>query len=258
MITNFKQRTKKDDIKLLAWIIGAFLMLVWFCTPPGNKVLQICFWGNNTQMLISKLKHEDTTEYIFHRNNAVYLAKMYPDDNKRAIKEMDKAIALLPAFATEAQLQELYKERAQIHLFLGNYQKALSDYMNAGELGFNDYLKVAMLYRVSGNYRMALSYCNAILNVDASAFAGYACLADVYDKAGRTDTAIRVWDLAIDRKNNNPKAYMHRALLKKKTGDADGYNADKAIAKQYSPNINEKESIINDTLHPKILTLTAK
>ena len=48
MITNFQKQSRKDDVKLLVWIVVGFLFIAWFCSPPGNKLLQLCFWGNNT------------------------------------------------------------------------------------------------------------------------------------------------------------------------------------------------------------------
>ena len=111
MITNLKKTNKKDDMKLLLWIIAGFLFAAWLCTPPGNKFLQMAFWGNNTKFLIAKLTNNyASTEYIFHRNNAVYLAKMYQKKDK-ALKEMNKAIETLPSFASETELNTLYKER---------------------------------------------------------------------------------------------------------------------------------------------------
>ena len=75
---------------------------------------------------------------------------------------------------------------------------------------------------------------------------------------GRYDIAIKVWDLSIDRRSNNPKAYVERARVKKKIGDITGYNEDIAKAREYSPTIDIDESITNDALHPKMLTLTIK
>ena len=255
MITNFKKTAKKDDAKFLAGIIIGFLFVAWLCTPPGNKFLQICFWGNNTQMLISRVMHNsDDTEYIFHRNNAVYLAKMYPD-KKRALREMNKAIETLPSFAPEVELKTLYKERAMIRLMAGDYKAALSDYINSDDIQFNDYLKVAMLFKEAGNYREAMRYCNNILETDSTAYAGYACLSELYTSLGRYDVAINIWNLAIDRKPNNPRAYVDRAKAKKQMGDVVGYDADIAKAREYSPTLNLDDSIIEDTLHPKILNL---
>ena len=262
MITNFKKSNKKDDMKLLVYIIVGFLFVVWLCTPPGNKFLQMCFWGNNTKFLIAKLTNNyASTEYIFHRNNAVYLAKMYKKKDK-ALKEMNKAIETLPSFASETELNTLYKERAYIRLMDGDYKGALNDFINggvkAGNLAFNENLTVAMLFKEAGNYREAMSYCNNILNTDNKAYAGYACLADLYNSIGRYDISVRVWDLAIDRKKNNARAYADRALVKKQLGDMEGYNADIKTAKEYLPTIDLEESIIEETLHPKILMLSIR
>lgn len=255
MITNFNKTSKKDDAKLLTGIIIVFLFVAWLCTPPGNKFLQVCFWGNNTKMLISKITHNsDDTEYIFHRNNAVYLAKMYPD-KKRALREMNKAIETLPSFAPEAELKTLYKERAMIRLMAGDYKASLSDYINSDDIQFNDYLRVAMLFKEAGNYREAMRYCNNILETDSTAYAGYACLSELYTSLGRYDVAVNIWNLAIDRKPNNPRAYVDRAKAKKQMGDVVGYDADIAKAREYSPTLNLDDSIIEDTLHPKILNL---
>ena len=62
----------------------------------------------------------------------------------------------------------------------------------------------------------------------------------------------------IDRKKNNARAYADRAFVKKQLGDMEGYNADIRKAKEYLPTIDLEESIIYDTLHPKILMLTIR
>ncbi len=258
MITNFKKTSRKEDAKLLAWVICGFLFVAWMFTPPGNKFLQVCFWGNNTQLFISKLTHNsDATEYLFHRNNAVYLAKMYPN-KKKALDEMNKAIQTFPSYSSESELKSLYKDRADIRLMAGDYKGALNDFMNSGDIQFNDNLKVAMLFKEQGNYREAMSYCNRILEVDSTAYAGFACLSDLYTNLGRYDIALKVLDLSIDRRTNNPKAYAERAKVKKLMGDLEGYNKDVAKAKEYSPTINIDESLTYDALHPKILTLTIR
>lgn len=258
MITNFQKPNRKDDVMLLVCVVLGFLLLAWFCIPPGNKFVQLCFWGNNTKFFFSKIINgSKTSEYLFHRNNAIYLAKMYPD-RKTALKEMDKAIATLPSYASNEELKMLYKDRAEIKLFLGDHKGALSDYVNSGSINFNDSFKVAMLFRSIGNYREAMSYCNAILNQDPTAYAGFACMSNIYISVGRPDVALNVWNLAIDRNKNNSRAYADRALVRKSMGDLTGYNEDVKIAKQYSPGINIEASIVEEALHPKILTLTAR
>ena len=262
MITNLKKTNKKDDIKLLVGILVGFIFVAWLCTPPGNKFIQMCFWGNNTKLLIAKLTNNyESTEYIFHRNNAVYLAKLYKKKD-RALAEMNKAIETLPSFASGEELNRLYKERAYIRLMAGDYRGALNDFINggvkAGNVAFNENLTIAMLFKEAGNYREAMAYCNNILNIDNTAYAGYACLSDLYSSLGRYDLSVRVWNLLIDRKKNSARAYADRALAKKKLGDIAGYNEDYKKAKEILPNIRLEDSIIEDTLHPKILTLSIR
>lgn len=259
MITNLNSKTsRKDDAKLLTWIICGFLFIAWLCTPPGNKFLQVCFWGNNTKLFIAKVtNNSEATEYIFHRNNAIYLAKMY-ENKKRALLEMDKAINTLPSYVSDNELKALYKDRANIKLMSGDYKGALNDFLHSDDIQFNDNLKVAMLFKEQGNYREAMSYCNRILSVDGTAYAGFACLADLYTSLGRYDVAVRVLDLLIDRKPNIPRAYADRAMIKKKMGDNVGYEADVAKAKEYLPTINLEDSITYDALHPKMLNLSIR
>ena len=258
MIINM-QKSRKNDAKIIAWIIIGFLFVAWLCTPPGNKFLQVCFWGNNTKLFIAKLTNKDAaTEYIFHRNNAIYLAKMYPNDKKKALIEIDRAIRTIPTYAPEADLYALYKDRAYINLFLGNYRASLSDFINSKNITFNDNLTVAMLFKEVGNYKEAQKYCNEILNYDSTAYAGFACLADLYTNVGKPEVAIRIWDLAIDRRPNNPRAYADRANIKKSIGDFAGYESDLKKAKEYSPTINLTESITYDALHPKVLILSIR
>ena len=122
----------------------------------------------------------------------------------------------------------------------------------------NDYLKVAMLFKSLGKYREAMSYCNSILNQDGSAYAGFACIADIYSSVDRPDLALKAWDLAIDRNGGNPRAYVDRAKIKKAMGDFTGYDEDIKMARSFSPNIDIEASIIDDTLSPKILALNIR
>lgn len=258
MITNMKKTSRKDDAKIIVWIIVGFLIVAWLCTPPGNKFLQICFWGNNTKMFIEKtMNNSAATEYIFHRNNAVYLAKMY-SNKSNALKEMNKAIETLPSYADDAELKKLYKDRAEIRLFAGDYKGALSDFINSDDIQFNDNLKVAMLFKEQGSYREAMQYCNRILETDTTAYAGYACMSDLYSTIGRYDVSLRVWDLAIDRRPNVARSYVDRANIKKKLGDVSGYSKDMDKAREYSPNIDTESSITYDAIHPKVLNLSIR
>ena len=255
MITNFNKRTKKDDIKLLVTIISILLCAVWLCSPPGNKFAQICFYGNNTQFVIAKLTKEqsDLDEWKFHRNNAIYLAQM--ERKEQSLSEMDKAILSVPNYISDAELSSLYHDRAQLRMFWGEYKGALDDYLRVKEPNMVDTFKIALLFKINGNNREALSYCNSVVNMDSKAYIGYACIADVYAGVGRYETSVRVFDLLIDRSNNRARYYADRALYKRKCGDNDGYEADMAKAKELSPMLDVNSSIIEETLNPKKLTL---
>ena len=158
-------------------------------------------------------------------------------------------------FVSEKELQSMYRDRAYIKLYTGDHKGALDDFLHSGKIEFNDYLKMAMLFKVNGNLKYAISYCNAILDVDFKAYAGYACLADIYTTARRPEIGIRVWDLSIDRSKNNPRAYVERAKLKQMVGDTNGYEQDIKTAKELLPTVDLNYSITDEALHPKVLRL---
>lgn len=255
MITNFNNKNRKDDAKILGIIISLFLFATWLCTPPGNKFAQVCFFGNNTQFLIAKLtkSREDLNEWKFYRNNAVYLARM--EYKEASLREMDKAIVAAPIYLSDSEMSTLYSDRGQLRLFWGDYKGALDDFLRIKNPGFIDKFKIALLYKKCGNNKYALSYCNDIVNLDPNAYIGYACIADVYAGVGRYETSVRVFDLLINRTQNHARYYADRAMYKRKCGDASGYSADLAKAKELSPMIDVEASIIEETLKPKRFTL---
>ena len=255
MIKNFDNNTRKSDAKILTWIIIGFIFVIWLCTPPGNKFIQLCFWGNNTQFLIAKLTNNDeTTAYKFYRNNAIYLARM--NQQKQALKEMDKSIESYPTYMPEKTLQSLYKDRAQLRMFYKNYKGALDDYLKVENLDLTDKFKLAMLYKVNGKNKYALSYCNSILSIDANAYSGYLCLADIYANVQRYDASVKIFDLLIDRNPKKGKYYADRAQYKKLMGDVLGYETDISKASRLAPNTNLTSSLVDETLNPKVLNLT--
>ncbi len=255
MIENLKPKQKKNDAKILAWIIIGFIFVVWLCTPPGNKFMQIAFWGNNTKLMIAKMQHkEETTAYKLIRNNAVYLARMGMKD--KALQEMDKAIQSLPAYMPENILESLYRDRATLKLYYRDYKGALNDYTKIKSLEFNDYFKIAMLYKVNGNNKYAAQNCSKIISLDSTAYAGYLCLADVYAGVGRVDAAVNIMGLLIDRAPNRAKYYADRAAYKLEMGDKRGHYEDMEKAKELAPHMDFDSSLVKETLEPKVLTLT--
>ena len=169
---------------------------------------------------------------------------------------MDKALIAAPSYLSDNQISSLYADRAQLRMFWGEHKGALDDYLRVKSPSFMDKFKIALLLRKNGNNKQALSYCNDILNLDSTAYIGYACIADVYASVGRYDTSVRVYDLLIDKTKNRARYYVDRAKYKQKCGDFDGYNADIAKAQELSPMVDLDASIIEETLHPRRLTLT--
>lgn len=256
MITNFNEKNRKDDIKILCLLITIFFVIAWLCTPPGNKFAQICFYGNNTQFLIAKMtkKKEELEAWKFHRNNAVFLAKMERKD--AALREIDKAIYLLPNYASEKEIETLYADRALIRLYFGETKDALDDYLRLSNPSIVDKFRIALLLKNKGHNKQALSYCNSILHTDPTAYYGYACIADVYASVGNYKTSVRVYDLLLDRTKNRAIYYVDRAEYRLKLGDLAGYNEDIKKAQELSPNIKIKSSVIEDILNPKKINLT--
>lgn len=255
MITNFRKQTRKDDIKFLLSVILIFVLVAWLCTPPGNKFLQVCFWGNNAQYLYAKyVKKDNANAYIFHRNNAVYLAKM--DLKLKAYDEINKAIELYPSYYGDNKLNNLYKDKGIIYLFFGDYKEALGALVKTCPVTILDHLRIAMLFKTNGNYKLALNHCNEIFAIDFNAYAGYACAADVYAQVGKVDTSIRLYDLLISKSPNRAKYYADRAEYKRMLYDVVGYEEDMAKAKELSSYSNLEFSITKDILAPKKLDLS--
>ena len=254
MITNFKKQSRKDDVILLTWVVVILLLVVWFIIPPRNKFTQICFWGNNAKFFFAKMIGTSaSTEYIFHRNNAVYLSKM--KNKEAALLEIDKALMTFPSYGKDKDMSKLYKDRAQIRMFWGDYKGALEDYLHSDNIDIQDSLRVAMLYKLNGNYKEAMSYCNRILDLNYTAYPGFACMADIYAVLGRYDLSVKVFDLLIDRVKNRPMYYADRARYKKAYGDTIGYDEDMQKARELSPTAKLDYSIIEETLHPRILRM---
>lgn len=248
---------KQDDTKFIIGVIIAFLFVAWLIAPPGNKFLQLGYFTNNIKYQIDRSFNKDKAiEYKHFRNNAIYIAKMYPQQPKRAILLIDKAIASVPPYIEDSELSNLYKDRAYIKLFLKDKQGALDDFLRSSAyFDVNDDIRIAALLAERKQYKMATKYCDDILSNDLKAFYGYACLSHIYEKAGYMQTAISLYDLAIDRKPNNAKAYVERARLKQNAGDTEGYNADIAKAKELSPNVDINSNLINEILNIKQLSL---
>ena len=246
---------RKEDIKILIAIIAVFMVIVWLCTPPGNKFAQLCFCGNNSQYFIAKIfTPEKVTEYQFHRKNAKYLADM--GYKRAALREMDLAVKTLPTFVSDEVLYKLYQDRGTLKLYYGDYKGALNDFLLIKQPSVEIKFKTAILMNNLGYNRMAIKYCNELINADVNSYYGFACIADTYATAGKPRAAIKAFDLLIDRARGKSKYYIERANYKKMAGDMIGYEEDIAKAKELSNRVDLNATLVNETLHPKKYIMT--
>lgn len=236
--------------------ILCFLVVIYLLCPPYNKVAQIDYIYNNVHYLIQNINNDynNESEYIFHRNNAIYLAKMA--NKKGAMKEIDNAIVTAPSKLSEREMANLYNDRAKIKIFYSDYKGALDDMLRIKNPGINDFLKIAMLLKEQGKNKLAVAYCNKIINLDVKAYEGYACIADVYAGVGNYDASVIIYDLLIDRVPDKAKYYSDRAKYKKEAGDILGYKEDIKKAKDINPTVDINFSVTYDSIHPKFLDLS--
>ena len=245
-----------EDTKIIVTLIVTLIFFIWIFMPPLNKILQIMSWGNNIYYYFAKTFNASSVqEYIYHKNNAIYLAKMYPEGSSKALAEINKAIDTAPKYIPKAEMDTLYTDRAKIKLFAGDKKGALSDFMKSEQIDFVDKLPVAILLAENKRYRSAMNLCNEILEAESNAFSGYACLAEVYNQIGKTGEAINIYDMVLDRKKNVYWAYIERGKLKLKLNDNASAEKDFAKAKEYAPRISKDDSYFAEALSPKYVVL---
>ena len=210
------------------------------------------YLANNIMYQVSKITNSvRVPEYIHMRNNAVFMANLHPKQSRLSLNEINRAIAAVPDYVPNTEVAKLYKDRAYIKLYYGDKRGALEDYLLSNDLDLNDNFRVAILLSEKGQYKMATDRCKSILANNSQAFIGYACLSHVYEAAGRADVALRLYNMAVERKPGSARAYKERAQLKMRMGDMSGYTDDLNKAKQMSPNIDKEPSLVDDAVSPK-------
>lgn len=252
MIKDFNKNEKRDDAIKLALLVLAIFIGIWLMLPPGDKAAQLGYSYNNlTYFLFAK--NDNKKEVVFHRNQAVYLARM--GKQKAAMLKINKAIDVACAFADDRQMEKLYSDRAMIKLYFKDYKGALNDFLKAGKVDMSKQLIMSQLYKLNGNKKLALSACNGLIAVNEKGYSGYACLADLYASVGRYDVSVKVYDLYLDRVSNKARGLADRSYYKSLMGDTVGADADLKAAKNLSSNIKNEITILEEALNPKYLNL---
>lgn len=253
-IGNFNNQNKTKDAIALSVIVFVVIFAIWMILAPGDKLAQFSFIGNNIKRCYAKnVQKQDVDEWKFHRNNAICLAKMKNKDG--AFREINLAVKTISSSENDYEYYRLYKDRAMLRLYFQDYSGALDDYLRLPSLSLVDKLKVAMLFKKIDNNKEAAKYCNDILNTDMTAYAGYACLADVYANVGKYDSSVKIYDLLISRANKNPVYYTNRAEYKKLAGDFQGYEEDLATAQSMTDIVKVDSNLLENVINPKVLDI---
>jgi len=243
---NFEVTNKKDDKKISIIVILVCILVSWLLTPPGNKFIQICFWGHNMQNFIAQtFDKERANTYKFHWKNAIYLVQL---DNRTALYEMNKAMQLAPNYLTDKQFDVLYRERAKMKTVFKDYKGAMDDYLLVKELNYDDTLRLANISKFLGKKGMAVSYCNTLFDYELGKEVACDCLAEIYADAGKFNTSIKIYDFLIDKKNDNADYYIKRAFYKKRNGDFIGGEADIKTAQNINPEVELEFAVLSDVL----------
>ena len=253
-INNFKIGNRKDDIKILFMIIFIFFFIVWLLTPPGNKFVQVCFWGHNVQYVVTKIVDKNATEeYLFYWKNAVYLAQL---KDRKAITEINKAIQKAPRYLSKEEINNLYRDEANINIIFKQYLDALNAYLKLKNFESSDYIKIAMLLKKQEKYPLAVSYCNKLFSYELAKEDGLACIADVYATAGKFNSSVKIYDYLINRNSNRAEYYMQRADYKRLTGDFIGQREDIRKAQELDPKISLEVADLGELLLSKNIKLS--
>lgn len=233
------------------------LFLIWLFFPNNNSFIKLSYWSNNLVYNISKMMHKKLApDYIHYRNNAIYLAKIYPKNSERSINEMNKAINSIPEKDIKKERGKLYKDRAVIKLFYGDKAGALEDYLSAEKYDANDNFRIAILLTDEAKYSKAIPYCDNILYSNKDAILGHVCLSYVYEKYGDIQSAETVYDSLIEKNPKNEIVFIERSHFKQRIGDEQGQHENMAKAKKISSHVNEKEaSVIEKAVNFKELPL---
>lgn len=259
MLQRLNNKEEKEAKKKWGLLFFVIIFLIWICIPPRNKPLQVCYWGYNIKAAFIKAS-ASSKNYVYkiHRNTAVYLTKLYDGESpkmQKALKEIDMAITKFPQDDSLGTLKHLYKDRAYIKYYSGDYKGAINDFVLAEHLEYNDRIIVAMLLKKLGYLDNALVQCQAAALLDDKSYETFACIASVQFALGEKQAAIYAMDYAIEKQKRNAKAYVERARYKKYNGDKTGSQLDLTKARSLDAYVKTNYVFAEDIIRPKRLQL---
>ena len=196
-------------------------------------------------------------DYKLHRNTAVYITKMYSRDSKqmkKALQEIDLAFTKFPQDGAKNALKRLYKDRAYIKYYVGDFKGSINDFVLAEDLEYKDRIIIAMMLKKLGFLEAALAQCEAASLIDDKSYETFACVASIQNALGNKKAAVNAMDYAIEKQKRNAKAYVERARYRKYIGDDAGKQSDLMKARSIDASIKTNyvfaEDIINPTKSP--------
>ena len=237
----------KENKKNKYGFLVLLIFFIWLFWPNNNGFIKLSYYADNFVYSILKITHiTKVPEYIHYRNNAVYLAKMYPKKPAPALKAMDRAIAAVPADLADTQLSNLYRESAVLKLYYNDKSGALTDFLSAKVLKDTDYLSMAVLLADESRYDEADSKCNELLAKNNNVISGHICQAYVYEKSGDIESAKQIYDSLVESRPNSEIVYIERASFKKRIDDQKGAEEDFNTAQKHSLYSNGNHTSIMD------------
>lgn len=247
------RRKSSMSVSTIVTIVLIILTFIWLVSPPRNKVAQICYIANHIRYYVAILTKpkDEVFEWAFHRNNALYLSQM--KNKKLTQKEISAAVRTAPNYLPENLFDDLYTDCALFQIYIGDYKGALNNYLRVKNLSMMDHLRLALLHKEAGSVKYGVEHCKKILNIDPTAYAGYACYADLYAYTGHPEVSVKILNVLIDKYKNRAMYYVERAKYKKEAGDLTGYDEDMSKAKELSGIGIKQSELIEKTIKPQYL-----
>lgn len=156
----------------------------------------------------------------------------------QAIADFDAAIKL------KADYADAFDERGYAYRMLKDYDRAIADYTRALEI--NPKMTVTQMRRcwvravANRELNLALADCDAALKANAKDKEGYESRCFVHFRKGDAAKALQDCETALAMDGKLPKALFLRGIMKQRSGDKKGGDADIAAAKLSDPAVATK------------------
>jgi|GEM_PF-5471087 len=226
--------------KLEVYCPYPFIRSAFTLGPSTYKAAQIFYWDYGNGKINGSLRERKNTKLD---NKNFDIDQNYSIGDILDTLKIESIIKLLSTRISESpQSADLYNQRGNLYVQLGNYRQAFSDYTNSIKLNPNHYNAIcnrANIYSLLGhddnaiiNYTKALKICpdhyKAVYNRGL-----------IYSKHGEYDKSIEDFNYAINIKPTFVNAYVGRGVSFAKKGNLDLALEDLNAAIDIDPNNEE-------------------